>query len=124
MSKEKLTAREYLAANVEQSNIPSEHYEWEIAEMMQDYSDYIKQSEPKDNDVEGVALELYPVNVVHRGMMHFDGNEEERKAFIKGYNHNTAELSKTTAIEYAKFCVACERKGMPLLELEGFLKLK
>ena len=88
MSKEKLTAREYLAANVEQSNIPSEHYEWEIAEMMQDYSDYIKQSEPKDNDVEGVALELYPVNVVHRGMMHFDGNEEERKAFIKGYNHN------------------------------------
>lgn len=122
MSKEKLTAREYLAANVEQSNIPSEHYEWEIAEMMQDYSDYIKQSEPKDNDVEGVALELYPTK--------FGGydsdliNSSERAAFIKGYNHNTAELSKTTAIEYAKFCVACERKGMPLLELEGFLKLK
>ena len=34
------TAREFLKDNIENSNIPEEHYEWEIAEMMEMYADY------------------------------------------------------------------------------------
>ena len=34
------TAIEFLKENIEESNIPEEHYEWEIAEMMEDYATY------------------------------------------------------------------------------------
>jgi hypothetical protein len=33
-----MTALEYLRNNIEESNIPKEHYEWEIAEMMEGYA--------------------------------------------------------------------------------------
>jgi hypothetical protein len=33
-----MTALEYLRNNIEESNIPKEHYEWEITEMMEGYA--------------------------------------------------------------------------------------
>jgi hypothetical protein len=33
-----MTSLEYLRNNIEESNIPKEHYEWEIAEMMEGYA--------------------------------------------------------------------------------------
>jgi hypothetical protein len=34
------TGLEFLKDNIAKSNIPEEHYEWEIAEMMEDYANY------------------------------------------------------------------------------------
>ena len=31
-------------------------------------------------------------------------------------------VSKSVAKQYAEFCVRCDRKGLPLLELEDYIK--
>ena len=31
-------------------------------------------------------------------------------------------VSKRVAQEYAEFCVRCDREGLPLLELDGYIK--
>ena len=31
-------------------------------------------------------------------------------------------VSNSVAIEYAEFCVRCDREGLPLLELEDYIK--
>lgn len=31
-------------------------------------------------------------------------------------------VSKSVAQEYAEFCVRCNREGLPLLELDGYIK--
>jgi len=36
-----MKALEYLKENIEQSNIPKDYYEWEIAEMMEEYAAHL-----------------------------------------------------------------------------------
>ena len=43
-----MTALEYLKAHIEETNIPEEHWENEIAEMMEWYADYYHQQQLKN----------------------------------------------------------------------------
>lgn len=52
----------------------------------------------------------------------YDANEELREGFIKGYQSAQEEI-RQKAIDYAKFCIHCEREGLPLLEYDGWLNL-
>jgi hypothetical protein len=63
-------------------------------------------------DVAELALKLYP----------FSG-DSVRNAFITGYN-KAKEMEKEQSQAYAAFCVACDRKKLPLLEFEGWIKLE
>ena len=35
---------------------------------------------------------------------------------------NIDDVSKSVAKKYAEFCVECDRKGLPLLELDDYIK--
>ena len=35
---------------------------------------------------------------------------------------NIDNVSKSVAKRYAEFCVRCDREGLPLLELDGYIK--
>jgi len=61
-------------------------------------------------DVAELAMKLYPFS------------NSERNAFITGYN-KAKEMEKEQAQAYAAFCVGCDRKKLPLLEFEGWIKL-
>jgi len=63
-------------------------------------------------DVAELVFKLYP----------FSSNEV-RNAFIAGYN-KAKEMEKEQSQAYAAFCVACDRKKLPLLEFEGWIKLE
>jgi hypothetical protein len=63
-------------------------------------------------DAAELALKLYP----------FSG-DSVRNAFITGYN-KAKEMEKEQSQAYAAFCVACDRKKLPLLEFEGWIKLE
>jgi hypothetical protein len=63
-------------------------------------------------DAAELALKLYP----------FSG-DSVRNAFITGYN-KAKEMEKEQSQAYAAFCVACDRKKLPLLEFEGWIKLQ
>lgn len=67
------TALEFLKEHIEETNIPEEHYEWEIAEMMEWYADYYHESKvkkltipvvshrtfkPNDTEVEDMAVQI------------------------------------------------------------------
>jgi hypothetical protein len=62
-------------------------------------------------DVAELAIKLYPFS------------NSERNAFITGYN-KAKEIEKEQSQAYAAFCVACDRKKLPLLEFEGWIKLE
>jgi hypothetical protein len=51
------TAIEYLKENIENSNIPEEHYEREISELMDSYADYYHAEKVKSNSVLGDVSE-------------------------------------------------------------------
>jgi hypothetical protein len=63
-------------------------------------------------DAAELALKLYPFS-----------RDEVRNAFITGYN-KAKEMEKEQSQAYAAFCVACDRKKLPLLEFEGWIKLE
>jgi hypothetical protein len=63
-------------------------------------------------DAAELALKLYP----------FSG-DSVRNAFITGYN-KAKEMEKEQSQAYAAFCVACDRKKLPLLEFDGWIKLE
>lgn len=46
------------------------------------------------------------------------------KAEIKELNEQLRlhSVSKSIATEYAEFCVRCDREGLPLLELDDYIK--
>ena len=62
-------------------------------------------------DVAELSMKLYPFS------------NSERNAFITGYN-KAKEIEKERSQAYAAFCVACDRKKLPLLEFEGWIKLE
>ena len=62
-------------------------------------------------DVAELAMKLYPFS------------NSERNAFITGYN-KAKEMEKEQSQAYAAFCVACDRKELPLLEFDGWIKLE
>jgi hypothetical protein len=62
-------------------------------------------------DAAELAMKLYPFS------------NSERNAFITGYN-KAKEMEKEQSQAYAAFCVACDRKKLPLLEFEGWIKLE
>ncbi len=62
-------------------------------------------------DVAELAMKLYPFS------------NSERNAFITGYN-KAKEMEKEQSQAYAAFCVACDRKKLPLLEFDGWIKLE
>jgi hypothetical protein len=49
------TALEFLKEDIEETNIPEEHYEWEIAEMMDWYADYYHESKVKNLTIPRVS---------------------------------------------------------------------
>jgi hypothetical protein len=55
-------------------------------------------------------------------------NKIEKAAYKKGYADaqneqcNIAIVSKSVAKQYAEFCVRCDREGLPLLELDDYIK--
>ena len=62
-------------------------------------------------DIAELAMKLYPFS------------NSERNAFINGYN-KAKEMEKEQSQAYAAFCVACDRKELPLLEFDGWIKLE
>ena len=62
-------------------------------------------------DIAELAMKLYPFS------------NSERNAFITGYN-KAKEMEKEQSQAYAAFCVACDRKELPLLEFDGWIKLE
>jgi hypothetical protein len=63
-------------------------------------------------DAAELAFKLYPFS-----------SDSVRNAFITGYN-KAKEMEKEQSQAYAAFCVACDRKKLPLLEFEGWIKLE
>ena len=63
-------------------------------------------------DIAELAFKLYPFS-----------SDSVRNAFITGYN-KAKEMEKEQSQAYAAFCVACDRKKLPLLEFDGWIKLE
>jgi len=49
---------------------------------------------------------------------------QEQKHFFSMVIEQAKEMNKKQAQEYAAFCVACDRKKLPLLEFDGWIKLE
>jgi hypothetical protein len=49
----------------------------------------------------------------------------EAKHFINGYETalKLNGVSKSLAKQYAEFCIICDREGLPLIELDDYLKI-
>jgi len=50
--------------------------------------------------------------------------DEGTKTPFKAYNEilSLYSVSKSVSTEYAEFCVICDRKGLPLICLEDYIK--
>lgn len=72
----------------------------------------------KDTELIIDAIDFYNLN-------HFRGKETKKqlnKAKAKLEALNTHNVSKSVAKQYAEFCVRCDREGLPLLELDDYIK--
>ena len=81
-----MKALEYLQENVDQSNIPREWYELEIAEMMEEYALYAQQQPSEDDEIKVGEIVLW----------HFDDNTRSRFVEVKAVNYT--DKSKTLGV--------------------------
>lgn len=70
------TALEFLKEHIEETNIPKEHYEWEIAEMMDWYADYYHESKVKNLTIPRVSQQR-ELLMAYRTMIEFDIKHED-----------------------------------------------
>lgn len=56
------TALEFLKEHIKETNIPEEHYEWEIAEIMDLYADYYHESKVKNLTIPRVSQQSELLN--------------------------------------------------------------
>jgi hypothetical protein len=73
------------------------------------------------NNKQQTAVE-YLYNEMYKIIEFYAGHEQLSKCMILRKQAN--EMDKKQAQEYAAFCVACDRKELPLLEFDGWVKLE